>query len=355
MAQLRIFILLYLTVSLNYGQQTELKTEVSLTFEENYRVPGVSIRAIEVDQNGNLWFAGSSGRFGKIIDQKLHLDSLSHEGKSPSFRALAVSDKKTFALSIENPALLYKLPEPGMGESPALVYKEEHPGVFYDAMTFLNPELGIAMGDPIEGCLSILISNDGGQTWLKQPCSELPPTFAGEAGFAASDTNIAFVEDHIWIGTGGAKARVFHSPDAGASWEVFDTPLIQGGTMTGIYSLDFADELHGIAMGGNWDKKQDFTETKAVTQDGGKTWSLISNGDLPGYISCVQYVPESQGKEVLACSTEGIYFSGDRGTSWVQVSEKGFYSLRFADDENFWVSGNNQIAKVKIKHTKVTE
>ena len=351
----RIFILLCLAVSLIRGQQTELETEVSLTFKENYSVPGVSIRAIEVDQDGILWFAGSFGRFGKIFDHKLHLDSLSHEGKSPSFRALAITDKKAFALSIENPALLYQLPEPGKGKSPALVYKEEHPDVFYDAMTFLNPERGIAMGDPIEGCLSVLISNDGGQTWLKKPCSELPPTFAGEAGFAASDTNIASKGDHIWIGTGGIKARVFHSPDGGESWEVFDTTVIQGGTMTGIYSLDFADEIHGIAMGGNWEKKGEFTQTKAVTEDGGNTWSLISNGDLPGYISCVQYVPQSQGKKLIACSTEGIYFSGDSGSSWIKVSDKGFYSLRFADEQIFWVSGNNEIAKVKIKHTKVTE
>ena len=348
MAHQWIFILLCLASTQIRGQQGEVKTDVSLTFEESYSVPGVSIRAIEVDKDGNLWFAGSTGRFGKISDQNLQLDSLSYHGKSPSFRALAITDKNAFALSIENPALLYKLPEPGRGKSPTLVYKEEHPEVFYDSMTFLNPDLGIAMGDPIDGCLSILVSNDGGQTWLKKPCSALPSTFAGEAGFAASDTNIAVHGTHVWIGTGGTKARVFHSPDGGGSWEVYDTPLIKGGAMTGIYSLDFADQLHGIAMGGNWEKKDDFKQTKAITQDGGKTWSLIANGDLPGYISCAQYVPKSQGKELIACSTEGIYFSGDRGHRWIKLSEKGFYALRFVDKQNFWVSGNNEIAKVKI-------
>ena len=103
-------------------------------------------------------------------------------------------------------------------------------------------------------------------------------------------------------------------------------------------------------MGGNWEKKGDFASTKAITENGGKTWSLVSNGDLPGYISCVQYVPETGGKELLACSTEGIYYSDDKGRNWIKLSDKGFYSLRFADKENLWLSKNNEIVKVTLKH-----
>jgi len=323
---------------------------IDLIFEQNFRIPGTSIRAIEIDGKSNLWFAGSNGKFGKIMDGKLTVDSLSYREKTPSFRSLALRQNEAFALSIENPALLFKLPEPGSGESPELVYKEEHDDVFYDSMTFLNSEVGIAMGDPIAGCLSILISNDGGRSWKKKSCGELPATAEGEAGFAASDTNIASWGDLIWIGTGGKKARVFASIDKGKSWTAFDTPMIQGGAMTGIYSLDFADELNGIAMGGNWEKKGDHTRTKAITENGGKTWSLVSDGDLPGYISCVQYVPETEGKELLACSTEGIYYSADKGRNWIKLSDKGFYSIRFKDKESLWLSKNNEIVKAALKH-----
>ena len=323
---------------------------VELNFEKSFLLPGTSIRAIEIDERLNVWFAGSNGKFGKITGGELTIDSLSYREKTPSFRSLALRKNEAYALSIENPALLFKLPEPGSGESPELVYKEEHEDVFYDSMTFLNPKVGIAMGDPIQGCLSILISGDGGRSWKKKSCLELPATFEGEAGFAASDTNIASWGDLVWIGTGGKKARVFASTDQGESWTAFDTPIIQGGTMTGIYSLDFADALNGIAMGGNWEKKGGFTSTKAITENGGKTWSLVSNGDLPGYISCVQYVPETGGKELMACSTEGIYYSDDKGRNWIKLSDKGFYSLRFADKENLWLSKNNEIVKVTLKH-----
>lgn len=323
--------------------------DVRLDFEQNFLIPGTSIRAIEVDEQSSLWFAGSNGKFGRIANDRLQLDSLTYGEKHPSFRSLALGKNEAFALSIENPALLFRLPEPGSGEAPELIYKEEHPDVFYDSMTFLNPDVGIAMGDPIDGCLSILITSDGGQTWNKKSCLELPAIGPGEAGFAASDTNLASLGDLIWIGTGGTSARVFVSRDKGESWEVFDTPLIQGGTMTGIYSLDFADELNGIAMGGNWEKKGDFTNTKAITEDGGKTWSLVSNGELPGYISCVQYVPETDGKEVLACSTEGIYYSDDGGRNWTKLSDRGYYALRFENREHLWMSKNNEISKVTLK------
>ena len=44
------------------------------------------------------------------------------------------------------------------------------------------------MGDPTADCISIIITRDGGQTWNKIPCSQLPKSKEGEAAFAASNT-----------------------------------------------------------------------------------------------------------------------------------------------------------------------
>jgi photosystem II stability/assembly factor-like uncharacterized protein len=323
--------------------------EVTLTFEKKFPIAKTSIRAIELDDANNLWFAGSNGIFGRIQGETLQIDSLEYQGKNPSFRSLAIRENTAFALSIENPALLYRLPVPTSGQKAELIYIEEHPNIFYDSMAFLDSDVGIAMGDPIEGCLSILITKDGGRSWRKKPCSELPSAFQGEAAFAASDTNIATMGNSIWIGSGGKKARVFVSADRGESWNVYDTPIIQGQDMTGIYTLDFADQLNGIAMGGNWENKQSTVNAKAITRDGGKTWHLVGNHALPGYISCVKYIPGSGGHELLACSTEGIFYSRDKGNTWNQLSEQGYYSLRFQDKGTIWMSRNNEIAKFTLK------
>ena len=119
--------------------------------------------------------------------------------------------------------------------------------------------------------------------------------------------------------------------------------------MTGIYTVDFYDNHHGIIMGGNWEKKSENYKNKAVTTDGGKNWKLVADHQVPGYISSVQYVPDSGGKKLVAVSTEGIYFSEDSGDSWKKISNKGFYALRFQNAGTAWLSGNGIIAKMTLK------
>ena len=47
------------------------------------------------------------------------------------------------------------------------------------------------------------------------PCSQLPKTVEGEAGFAASDTNISIFVDKVWLASGGAVSRILYWEDKG--------------------------------------------------------------------------------------------------------------------------------------------
>jgi photosystem II stability/assembly factor-like uncharacterized protein len=246
-------------------------------------------------------------------------------------------------LSVENPALLYKTGDAGRMQ---LVYKEDHDKVFYDAIDFWNNQEGIAIGDPTEDCMSIIITRDGGNTWHKLSCDSLPKTKEGEAAFAASDTNIAIVGDHTWVATGGKASRVMYSPDKGKTWEVYDTPIIQGLETTGIYSIDFYDEQNGFAIGGDYTKPDDNTANKIQTNDGGKTWELVAQNENPGYRSCVQYIPNREGKELVAIGFNGIDYSNDSGTSWKHLSDEGFYTIRFLNDSVAYVAGKGRISKL---------
>ncbi len=313
---------------------------------KDFPIPGTSIRAIETTNKGVLWFAGSHGKFGRIFKETIQIDSIKKlNNKYLHFRSIAYNKDHIFILSIESPAILFQIDRINDCFKSKIVYQENHPKVFYDSMTFLDDRYGIAAGDPTENCLSVILTENGGNSWHKLSCKNLPEISIGEACFAASNTNIDTYKKHIWIVTGGKMARVFHSSNRGKTWKVYNTPIIQGGQMTGIYSVNFYDARNGIIMGGDWNHKKSFNATKAITHDGGKTWKLTSNNQLPGYISCVQYFPGSD-KKILATSTEGIYLSKDNGNSWKRISERGFYTLRFENDHTVWLAGNNLISKL---------
>ena len=177
----------------------------------------------------------------------------------------------------------------------------------------------------------------------------MPKTAVGEAAFAASNSNISIYKNNVWIVTGGKKARVFHSFDRGDTWKVYETPIIQGASMTGIYSVDFYDDQKGIIFGGNWDRKEFNEGNKAITNDGGKTWRLLSNGSGPGYRSSVKFIPGTNGSEIVAVGSPGISYSNDSGNSWVELSKEGFYAIEFVNDTLAFASGKNKISKLIFK------
>lgn len=346
MRYLPFFSILTLFVSCTSHSNKEFS---SVTIEPFFS-DSLSIRAIAPVDATAVWFAANNGKVGLIDGKTPKLATIQYEDSVLAFRAIAKTTNAVFVLSIANPAVLYKI---GVKDKQATnieeVYLEEGESVFYDAMAFWNDQEGIAMGDPTDGCLSVIVTKDGGNTWTKTPCADLPKTEKGEAAFAASNSNIALYGDHAWMVSGGKRARIFHSADKGSTWEVFETPIIQGKAMTGIYSVDFYDEKTGIIFGGNWED-QSFNEgNKAITRDGGKTWKLLSNGEGPGYRSSVSFVPGTKGKGLVAVGSPGISYSSDHGESWTELSKEGFYAIEFVNDSIAFASGRNKISKLLFK------
>ncbi|MBT8295050.1 MAG: oxidoreductase, partial [Gramella sp.] len=200
-----------------------------------------------------------------------------------------------------------------------------------------------------DGCISIIVTRNGGNSWRKIDSKDLPKAEEGEAAFAASNSNIAVIGENTWILTGGVRSRVLFSPDKGKSWEVYDTPLVQGKATSGGYSLDFYDEKNGIIVGGDYTNPEANTSNKAITKDGGKTWQLIADGEDPGYKSSVRYVPGSKGKAMIATGFNGIHYSNDEGLNWDKLSDEGFYTLRFLNDSVAYAAGKGRIARLKFR------
>ncbi len=305
----------------------------------------LSIRAIEL-MDGSLAFAANKGTYG-LVDLRSNQvkTSIQHyDSIFPEYRAVAHTSSDFFMLSAGNPALLYKTGDTGKME---LVYLEKHPDVFYDALLFLNDLDGIAVGDSMNGCLSILLTLDGGKSWKKVVCEDLPEAQNDEGAFAASNTNLVAIDNTIWIGT--THGNIYKSENLGESWQVVKTPLLKESPTQGIYSLDFYDVNIGVAMGGDYTQPEVNRLNKAITKDGGLNWVSIADGNGPGYTSCVQFVPNSGGNDIMALGADGVYYSNTMGASWKKIAEDTFYTLRFLNDSTAYAAGKNRIAKLILR------
>ena len=348
---MRILICLFLFTAVLSCKHEEENVEHKITsveIEESYSDSALSIRAIDVASDKSIAFAANDGVFGLYnpLTDQWATATQSYDSINLQFRAVARTVNDFFMLSIESPALLFKTGETGAME---VVYREDHDKAFYDAMRFWNSEEGIAIGDPTEDCMSIIITRDGGNTWNKIPCDSLPKVKDGEAAFAASNSNIAIVGNKVWIATGGKTSRILFSDDKGKSWQVYETPMINGEATTGIYSIDFYDENNGFAIGGDYTKPDETKANKMRTSDGGKTWELVGDGVQPGYRSCVQYVPNSNGKGLVAIGFRGIDYSSDSGSTWKHLSDEGFFTLRFLNDSVAYAGGQGRVSKLKFQ------
>ncbi|QTE23149.1 WD40/YVTN/BNR-like repeat-containing protein [Polaribacter cellanae] len=344
----RIIEFIFVFLFLMSCRQEYLPRNIDTISIKEFKIEGSSIRAIQAVDSVSVFYAGSNGDVGFTTNSGTLWNALHikyQDSVVPHFRSLAFNGDSYFALSIGNPALLYKISE---GNS-TLVYKEQDEKVFYDALSFFDDNLhGIAIGDPTKNCASIIITEDGGETWHKIPCDNLPKIEKDEAFFAASNTNIATIGSTVWIASGGGKARVLKSTNYGKSWQIFETPFVQGNGPQGIYSIDLYDENNGIAVGGDYSKPQENIANKAITTDGGKTWTIVADGKSPNYKSCVQYVPNTNGKEVFAVGKTGVSFSNDGGKTWKDISKESYYSIQFVDENNAWLSGHHKIGKLNL-------
>lgn len=316
-----------------------------------------SIRALEVTANCGVWWAGSNGLVGNSLDygSTWRVDTLRlKDGTPPAFRSIAVTNQAAFVLSIGSPAVLFRR---GLNDLEwDSVYVNSDENIFFDSMAFWDDQEGIAMGDATEECLSVIATRDGGKNWSLLDCSSLPSSVLDSAGhkeaaFAASNGNLVTQGDEVWMVSGGVASRVFHSSDRGHSWDVVNTPIMQGGTMTGMFSATRCSDSEniGMAWGGDWDVMDDNSANKVHTRDGGKSWQLHMPGAGPGYRSCVQYVPNSACQGIWAVGIPGVSQSWDGGETWTTEADSSYLTVRFdVQGEIAWLAGRSQVKRMPV-------
>ena len=285
-----------------------------------------------VTSSGNTaWVSGDKGTVLRTTDNGSTWRSVAPRGVADlDFRDIEAVDQSTvYLLSAgDGPqSRIYKSTDGG--DSWLLAATNLEPKGFWDCMGFWDSTHGIIVGDPVpggDGRFAILTTSDGA-TWQKQ---KGPQANKDEGAFAASGTCV-FTRGtrEAWFGTGGpGGGRIFHTEDGGQTWSAAKTSIRHDSASQGIFSIAFADPLHGIAVGGDYLKPDESARNFALTADGGRTWEAPNGPQPAGYRSAVWCRDSSI---CIATGASGSDISTDGGKTWNKFSAEGYNGIgRFA-------------------------
>lgn len=328
---------------------TSSKVKPKLTtfqWEALSEVTTAHLRGLFAVNDQIVWASGQKGTFLKTTDGgKTWISDTIPQATQLDFRDIHAFDAQTaLVLSAGDDARIYKTKDGG--KTWQLTYQNTQKGIFFDGFDFSTATTGMAYSDPIDGKLVLIQTKDGGDHWTAIDTALLPPTLAGEAGFAASGTGIVCQNNNIWIATGGGeKARVFRSTDVGKTWKVFDTPMMSA-EGKGIFSMTFINEKQGVVVGGSYIDSTNTLNNCAVTEDGGKTWQTITQQQPNGYRSCVAQHPTQQ--LLITTGRTGSEYSVDHGKTWQTIGTEAYYSCALTEKTAWAVGKGGKMAKMEI-------
>jgi photosystem II stability/assembly factor-like uncharacterized protein len=286
---------------------------------------GVSIRAMSVPSEKVIWASGSKGMVAKSTNEGLSFEWLQVKGyEKRDFRAMhAWNDQEAIIVAVAAPAIILKTLDGGASWNK--VYENADTSMFLDAINFSDVNNGTVIGDPIDGKLFILTTNNKGASWVKMSNDYFKSDLInGEAFFASSNSNLIHIGKELLFVTGGLSSRLWKNGVAEA------LPLLQGTSSTGANSIAISPNGKNIVIVGG-----DFANDKLATQNivgyqkslSNKqiNWEPLTLANPNGYKSCVEFIDN---KRLITCGTSGVDLSKDKGASWKKISELSFHIVK---------------------------
>ncbi|MFN5705537.1 MAG: WD40/YVTN/BNR-like repeat-containing protein, partial [bacterium] len=181
----------------------------------------LSIRAIDIIDENKICFAANNGVFGYSDDagKTWYLDTINIQNYTPQFRSIEVlNDSTILILSIDSPAYLLKTINKGRDWK--IVYENHEKGVFFDAMKAKNGNEIWAIGDPVNNSPYLIYSNNAGDTWQKYDAKNLPSVEKNEAFFAASNSNLSYFNDEVYLVSGGSTSKLIQVNTKAKSYSI---------------------------------------------------------------------------------------------------------------------------------------
>jgi len=308
-----------------------------------------SLRGLSPVDRTTAWTCGSQATLLRTIDGGRNWTRVAIEGLDAKTELRSIhawSAEEAVVATAGSPCRIYRTRD--AGRTWRNVYENTRPEAFIDALRFWDQSCGFAFGDPIDGKLMALMSDDRGQSW-RMPGVEEYPLRELEAGFAASNSGLLlFGERNVWIGLGGASgpAQVLNSSDRGSTWKRDSVSPIPSGKTSGVFSLARSHEGVVVAVGGDY-TQVDRREGNIARWDPAKAaWEEVEGAGPSGYRSSVIFLSKPIGyggastKQMrwICVGPNGCDGSED-ARDWFVLSRESFHALAVAGDGSIWACG----------------
>jgi photosystem II stability/assembly factor-like uncharacterized protein len=328
-----------------------------------------SLRGIHAVGGGVAWASGTNGTVLRTEDSGYMWQSCAMPAGAEKldFRGIWAWDANTAIVMSSGPGDQSRLYKTTDGCSHwTLLYTNPDKDGFWDAIQFwertgvaLGDEEGVILGDPVQGRFARFDLEERGSKISRSKDLNETPALNGEGAFAASNSSVAMgkrfqkgINPIIWFGTGGKSGPRVHRLEGTFAevaaykpalsvhkWTSVAVPLASGTDASGVFSLAFRDEQHGLAVGGDYTKPSESAGTAAWTDDGGQRWTATEKPPH-GYRSTVAW--DADAKAWIAAGTNGSDISYDDGKTWQPLDDGNWNALSLP-----WIVGpKGRIAKL---------
>ena len=289
-----------------------------------------SLRGMSIPSEQVIWVSGSNGSIGKSVNAGRTWHWMIVAGlEKRDFRDIEAFDSNTaIAMAVDNPAVIVKTTNGGATWNK--VFERAMPGMFLDAMDFKNKKEGICIGDPLDISQKgtkqfyIIRTFDGGDTWKEIQSDKIPAAQPDEAIFAASGTNISFLDnadfEYAFV-TGGSVSNLHFIGGKKDQNKIIKIPIVQGKQTTGTFSMATNKRKKFYCVGGDYKAPENKIGNYMYTTNEGIIWNSASANQPDGYRSCICIIKD---KTMAACGPTGVDFAQNGTKEWKKVSAEGF-------------------------------
>jgi len=312
---------------------------VGTTITEQESHTTALLQAVSAVNDSVVWVSGHRATWVRTVDggRTWVPGAMTGPDSGLQFRDVEAVSATTAYLLAAGPgdsSRIYKTTD--AGQSWQLQFINRDSAAFYDCFGFWDATHGIAVSDAAHGKMVVIQTGDG-EHWSAIAESGMPPATPKEGSPAAGGTClIVHGQARAWFGT-EPVARVYRSVDRGQHWSVVTTPIVSG-EATGVATLAFRDDQHGMALGGRLLKPDDRSDSvAAVTRDAGASWSLVSRPTFSGAV--YGSAPLTGMPGYVVAGPKGLDWTANDGRSWTNLSGEAHWAVGCTSRNVCWATG----------------